>query len=210
MVEQPHGKISFVAARKFCSQAGTPSTASPNSRWPKRCRRGVNVSRNTIGLACLGTGYITSIYARCASAVEGVQVRAVWSRSEQAGSLFAEKHGVPRVYTDYQRLLEDPEVNAVIVGLPTPMHHAAALQAAKAGKHTLCEQPIAMTAEEGGVPRWSSGDWLLDPRQSGGVPVDLHIHDIAMCFLRGRSSGRDTRLSVSGGSSSTTTFGTQL
>jgi predicted dehydrogenase len=186
------------------------------------------VSRKTIGLACLGTGYVSEIHARCAAGVEGVQLKAVWSRTQESGRRFSERHRIPRVYTDYRQLLDDPEVNAVIIGLPTPMHHATALEAAKVGKHVLCEKPIAMTVGEGeemirsaaaagvvlmiahvlrfwpeymaakqlteggslgkivslsayrlsSVPRWSAGSWLLDPGQSGGVPVDLHIHDI--------------------------------
>jgi predicted dehydrogenase len=108
------------------------------------------VSRNTIGLACLGTGYISSVHAQCASAVDAVQLKALWSRSRQSAKLFAEKHGVPRVYTEHRQLVEDPEVNDVIIGLPTPMHHTAALQAAKAQKHIVCEKPIAMTVGKEG------------------------------------------------------------
>jgi 1,5-anhydro-D-fructose reductase (1,5-anhydro-D-mannitol-forming) len=60
---------------------------------------------------------------------------------------FAGKFNVPNAHADLKSLLGDPEVDAVYIALPNAMHHAAVLEAARAGKHILCEKPYAMRAE---------------------------------------------------------------
>jgi predicted dehydrogenase len=130
-----------------------------------------------------------------------------------------------RVYSDYAELLGNVEIADICT--PTPLHKAMVLQAAKAGKHVICEKPIALTVEdaqtmiqacaEAGVrffvgmvlrffpqyrlakelvarrqigelsvlrlkrvayvPQKSSSNWYLDEMHSGGMVVDLMIHD---------------------------------
>lgn len=57
----------------------------------------------------------------------------------------AEEHGIPKTYNSYQRLLDDPEIDAVYIPLPNHLHKKWAIAAAKAGKHVLCEKPAAIT-----------------------------------------------------------------
>ena len=54
----------------------------------------------------------------------------------------AARHGVPRSYTDYRELLEQPDIDAVTIALPTHLHAPVALEALKARKHVLLEKPI--------------------------------------------------------------------
>jgi len=56
--------------------------------------------------------------------------------------------GAARVYTDYRELLRDPEVEAVDICLPTDLHPEVAIAALEAGKHVLCEKPMALTVAE--------------------------------------------------------------
>ena len=58
------------------------------------------------------------------------------------------KFDVPGLYEDYRQLIDDPEVQAVVVSLPTALHAEASLAAVAAGKHVLCEKPLACNARE--------------------------------------------------------------
>ena len=60
----------------------------------------------------------------------------------------ATKYHVASRYTDYRRLIDDPAIDAVVVATPTPLHAPVALAAIEAGKHVLCEMPLAASLEE--------------------------------------------------------------
>jgi predicted dehydrogenase len=60
----------------------------------------------------------------------------------------AEKFGIGKTYTDYHELLADPEIAAVSVATPNKFHKEPTIDALKAGKHVLCEKPLAMNAAE--------------------------------------------------------------
>jgi predicted dehydrogenase len=64
-------------------------------------------------------------------------------RAEQVGK----KYGVPKVYVREQDVVDDPEVEVVYVATPTHLHHQHVLLAAQAGKHVLCEKPLAPTVK---------------------------------------------------------------
>lgn len=75
-------------------------------------------------------------------------VRAIASRSTATARREADALGIPKAYGSYEELLADPEVEAVYNPLPNHLHVPLTLQAAAAGKHVLCEKPIALTAQE--------------------------------------------------------------
>jgi predicted dehydrogenase len=56
--------------------------------------------------------------------------------------------GIPKAYGSYQELIDDPEIDAVYIPLPNHLHVPWSLRAARAGKHVLCEKPIALSADE--------------------------------------------------------------
>jgi 1,5-anhydro-D-fructose reductase (1,5-anhydro-D-mannitol-forming) len=62
---------------------------------------------------------------------------------------FADRFGVPRCHEDYRALVRDAEVDAVYVATPNDLHHPVVLAAADAGKHVLCEKPLALRVDEG-------------------------------------------------------------
>jgi predicted dehydrogenase len=80
--------------------------------------------------------------------VEGSQVVAVMSRTEQKARSYAERHVVPRWYTDAQELIDDPEVNAVYVATPPSSHAIYAIMSMKAGKPVYVEKPLAATYDD--------------------------------------------------------------
>ena len=77
-----------------------------------------------------------------------LQVAALASRSLPAAQEAAAALGIPRAYGSYDALLADPAIEAVYNPLPNHLHVPLTLAAAQAGKHVLCEKPMAMTAGE--------------------------------------------------------------
>ncbi|MCR5781066.1 MAG: Gfo/Idh/MocA family oxidoreductase [Bacteroidaceae bacterium] len=80
--------------------------------------------------------------------VPGSSVVAVMSRNLERARSYAERHYIPRYYTDAQELLNDPEVNAVYIATPPSSHATYAIMAMKSGKPVYVEKPLAATYEE--------------------------------------------------------------
>lgn len=76
------------------------------------------------------------------------EVIAVGSRDLQKAKSFGERLNIPKAYGSYEQLLEDDEIDAVYIPLPNHLHKEWTIRAAQAGKHVLCEKPIALNAEE--------------------------------------------------------------
>jgi predicted dehydrogenase len=75
-------------------------------------------------------------------------VRAIASRSLPTARAAADKLGIATAYGSYEELLADPQIEAIYNPLPNHLHVPLTLQAARAGKHVLCEKPVAITADE--------------------------------------------------------------
>ena len=75
-------------------------------------------------------------------------VVAIASRDPAPAQQAAAELGIPRAHGSYQALLDDPDVDAVYSPLPTHLHAEWAMAAARAGKHVLCEKPLALTARD--------------------------------------------------------------
>jgi len=75
-------------------------------------------------------------------------IRALASRSPERSRSLAQEHDIPKAYGTYGELLEDKEVEAVYIPLPNHLHREWAVCALEAGKHVLCEKPLAINAQE--------------------------------------------------------------
>ncbi len=76
------------------------------------------------------------------------RVRALATRSPQLAEEVALQHHIQCIYEHYEALVIDPEIDALYLPLPNHLHHEWAIKALQAGKHVLCEKPLACTAGE--------------------------------------------------------------
>jgi predicted dehydrogenase len=97
----------------------------------------------TLGWGILGTGNIASQFAAGLAGAKLGKLVAAASRSAQSAEAFAQRCNIGKAYENYQQLLGDDQVQAVYISLPNALHHEWTLKALAAGKHVLCEKPVA-------------------------------------------------------------------
>lgn len=181
-------------------------------------------------VAVLGCAGLSHVHARIYSRMDEVTLTAVCDIEPDRARSLANELGVD-AYADFDEMLRLAEFDAISIAVPSWLHHPYTLQAARAGKHVICEKPIALTPEDardmiavcaacgvrlfighvvrffpdyarmkqtlvdgslgtpgvahvsrrGGHPAHTH-PWYADEDKSGGVIVDLMIHDLD--FLR--------------------------
>jgi aryl-alcohol dehydrogenase-like predicted oxidoreductase/predicted dehydrogenase len=99
---------------------------------------------NTLRWGIIGTGNIASRFASQVPTSATNEVVAVGSRSIESANAFADKWDIANRYGSYEELLADESVDAVYIATPHPMHPEWAVKTAEAGKHVLCEKPLAI------------------------------------------------------------------
>lgn len=96
----------------------------------------------------LATGGIAASFTEDLLHVEGAELLAVASRSEQGARAFADRFGVPRAYGSWRELAADPDVDVVYVATPHAHHHGATSLLLDAGRSVLCEKPFTLSAPQ--------------------------------------------------------------
>lgn len=115
------------------------------------------ISTANIGVAKVIPGMLKS---------KDVEIVAISSRKKKTAQEWAATLGIPKAYGSYEEMLADPEIEAVYNPLPNHLHVPFTLAAARAGKHVLCEKPVAITAKEAAQLR--------------KAPKDVHIAEAFM------------------------------
>ena len=100
-----------------------------------------------LSTAAIGTGKVIPAMQRC----QYGEVAAIASRNLETARQTAARLGIPQAYGSYEELLADPTIDAIYNPLPNHLHVPWSIKALEAGKHVLCEKPIARTADEAGV-----------------------------------------------------------
>ena len=147
---QPNTGVACVPFSKRCWQKPRLAAVRRTARLcePRRnlsSKKGVAV--NHLGTAIVGTGFITPVHVealrRLARPIVGIL-----GSSLQKSRAAAQALHIPKAYDRYEDLLADPDVGVVHITSPNGLHFEQCRLALAAGKHVLCEKPLAMTAEE--------------------------------------------------------------
>ena len=96
----------------------------------------------------IGAGNISRQWVLSTQACSGASITAVAARDKDRADDFAQKLNIATAYGSYEELVSDPNVDIVYVGTKTFMHKEHTLLAIEAGKHVLCEKPLASNSEE--------------------------------------------------------------
>ena len=115
----------------------------------------------------LGAGEISRQWVLASSACEGATFAAVAARSRDRAKEFASQHGIETAYGSYAEMLASPDVDIVYIGTINSLHKDHSLMAIEAGKHVLCEKPLAVTVEQGRA--------IVDAARDAGVRVPVNF-----------------------------------
>jgi predicted dehydrogenase len=102
----------------------------------------------TARLALLGCGWVADMHARAAQTC-GLTVAGVANHRLESAQRFAAEHGIEHVTTDWRTLVSAGDVDVVVVCTPNALHAEQSIAALAAGKHVLCEKPMATTVADG-------------------------------------------------------------
>lgn len=127
----------------------------------------------------IGTGRISDWVLKGAAQDPRIKVVAVCSRTVEAAEAFIARNPLAagaKVYTSVEEMAADPQVDAVYVGTPNQTHCEYTITALKAGKHVLCEKPLAINAEEG-------RRMVVAARESGCLLMEAMVSTLNPNFL---------------------------
>ena len=122
-----------------------------------------NSSSTSLRWGILSTGNIAHTFARGLREAKRGHLVAVASRTQQSADKFGDEFEIPHRHADYQALLDNPEVDAVYIATPHPMHAEWAIKAADAGKHLLVEKPLTLN--------WPDAARVVEACERNGVQL---------------------------------------
>ena len=102
----------------------------------------------TLRWGVLGTARVVRKTIPALQETRNGEVVGIASRSAEKAREYADKHGIPEAFGSYEALLASPDIDAVYITLPNALHLEWILKSLDAGKHVLCEKPLAMSAAE--------------------------------------------------------------
>ena len=104
---------------------------------------------DTIAIGVLGTGVIVRDYhMHCLRSNPKARIVAAGNLHADSLKALAQDYRIPRTYDDFEAMANDQEIQAVVIALPNYLHAPVTIQMLEAGKHVLCEKPMAMDVAE--------------------------------------------------------------
>src|SRR5512139_3852316 len=107
------------------------------------------LTKQTIGVGVAGTGFIGPAHIEGLRR-NGISVLGLAENTREKAEQKAGELGIPRIYGSLDEMLADPDIDVVHLATPNHLHHPHARAALLAGKHVVCEKPLAMTSEQSG------------------------------------------------------------
>ncbi len=128
-----------------------------------------------IGVAVCGAGFIGPVHVEALRRI-GANIVGILGVDEAESKSAAESLGLPKAYASFEELLADDAVKAVHLAVPNKLHYGMAKQALQAGKHVLCEKPLAMNSQESAE--------LVELAKSAGVAagVNYNVRFYPLCL----------------------------
>ena len=105
------------------------------------------LNKQTIGVGVAGTGFIGPAHVEGLRR-NGIQVLGLAEQTREKAEQKAAEMGIPRIYDSLEAMLADPDIDIVHLATPNLLHHPHAKAALLAGKHVVCEKPLAMTSAQ--------------------------------------------------------------
>ena len=114
------------------------------------------MSKKPLNIGMIGYGFMGRTHSNAYAKVNHFfdleyqpVLKAICARNGERAQAFADQWGYESVETDWRKLIERDDIDAVDICTPNNLHHEIAIAAAKAGKMILCEKPLAMDVEQG-------------------------------------------------------------
>src|SRR5258707_5562644 len=108
------------------------------------------MAEGKVKVGIIGSQFQADIHAASLQIMpDEAEVVAVASPTPGNAAAFARKYGIPRVFTDYREMLKEKDIEMVTIAAPNSLHAQMTKDCAAAGKHIVCEKPLAMTIAEG-------------------------------------------------------------
>src|SRR5262249_18018570 len=111
--------------------------------------RNADLTMKKLKTAVFGTGFMGRVHTEGIRRLGHVEVAAVAASRDEKARKFGDDVGIARTTGDYRTLLNDREIDAVHICTPNALHFPMAKAAMEAGKHVLCEKPLAVSVSEG-------------------------------------------------------------
>jgi D-xylose 1-dehydrogenase (NADP+, D-xylono-1,5-lactone-forming) len=142
-----------------------------------------------VRIGILGAAKIARAFVTGVEPSSKVKIVAVASRSPEKAQAFATEYAIPTAHGSYEALLADPNVEAIYNPLPNNLHAEWTIAAAKAGKHILCEKPLAVTereAKEMFAAAWANKVRLAEAYPYRSQPQTLKVTELVRSGAIGR------------------------
>ncbi len=106
------------------------------------------MTRKAVKIGIVGAKFAAGLHAMAYSRCPDAEVIAVCDKDEEVMNSFAKEFGITKQYRTYQELVLDPEIQLISICVPNFLHYEVAIAACNAGKHVVCEKPLATSVKD--------------------------------------------------------------